>query len=108
VTEIDASLHRTKNRGRVMTQRDETIELIHELNMAWLRLARVMAQDDATRAAQSLGVTPEVVELLAKSPDSRLVELASVPQLLCAFRFESKSVLGQLAPKGVSVEVPIR
>jgi flagellar transcriptional activator FlhD len=90
-----------------MTQRDETIDLIHELNMAWLRLARAMAQDDATRAAENLGVTPEVVELLATSPDSRLAELASVPQLLCAFRFESKSVLAQLAPGGATVTAPI-
>jgi flagellar transcriptional activator FlhD len=86
-----------------MNQRDETIDSIHALNLAWLRLARLMARQDEQSAATNLGVTAEVVELLAKSTDSRLAELAAIPQLLCAFRFESQFVLTNLAPDAARV-----
>jgi hypothetical protein len=81
-----------------MNQRDEVVDSIHELNLAWLRLARLIAQGDVQHASASLSVSPEVVELLARSTDSRLAELAAIPQLLCAFRFESKVVLASLGP----------
>jgi Flagellar transcriptional activator (FlhD) len=79
-----------------MNQRDEVVDSIHELNLAWLRLARLIAQGDVRHASETLGVAPPVVGLLARSTDSRLAELAAIPQLLCAFRFESKVVLASL------------
>jgi|HubBroStandDraft_5_1064220.scaffolds.fasta_scaffold175776_1 hypothetical protein len=86
-----------------MHQRDEVVDSIHELNLAWLRLARSMAQGDVQHASESLGAAPEVVALLARSTDSRLAELAAIPQLICAFRFESKVVLASLAPEAAPV-----
>lgn len=81
-----------------MNHNDSTAESIHAFNMALLRLVQTMAREDIGRAAQCLGVAPEVVAMMADSPDSRLEELAAIPQLLCAFRFESQSVLSILAP----------
>lgn len=82
-----------------MHQRDEIVDSIHDLNLAWLKLARLISQGEAQHASTSLGVAPEVIALLARSTDSRLAELAAIPQLLCAFRFESKAVLASLAPE---------
>jgi hypothetical protein len=93
------SIERTRKLGEGMNQRDEVVDSIHELNLAWLKLARLIAQGDAQHASDSLGVAKEVVTLLARSTDSRLAELAAIPQLLCAFRFESKAVLAGLAPE---------
>lgn len=81
-----------------MTHSDETVESIHAFNMALLRLVQTMAKEDIDRAAQCLGVAPAVVKMMAQAPDARLAELAAIPQLLCAFRFESESVLSILAP----------
>ncbi len=88
-----------------MHQRDEVVDSIHELNLAWLRLARLMAQGDRQHASESLGVAPEVVALLARSTDARLAELAAIPQLICTFRFESKVVLASLAPETAPVTI---
>lgn len=81
-----------------MNQNDGIVDSIHAFNMALLRLVQTMAREDVSRAALSLNVAPEVVALVASAPDTRLAELASIPQLLCAFRFESQSVLSILAP----------
>jgi Flagellar transcriptional activator (FlhD) len=62
-----------------MNQRDEVVDSIHELNLAWLRLARLIAQGDVRHASETLGVAPPVVGLLARSTDSRLAELAAIP-----------------------------
>jgi flagellar transcriptional activator FlhD len=93
-----------------MKQSDETVKSIHAFNMALLRLVQTMAREDVDGAAKSLGVGAEVVRLMAATPDSRLAELSAIPQLLCAFRFESQSVLsilgGAAAGSGVAAAGP--
>lgn len=63
------------------------LKSIYDINLSYLLLAQQLIYADKATAAFRLGVSSEVVALLAGLTLPQLTELAKSNQLLCQFRF---------------------
>jgi len=71
-------------------------EEIKEANLSYLLLARQMIQDDQAAAIFRLGISEEMVELLAGLSPAQLLKMAASNILLCSFRFDEKLLLNMI------------
>jgi flagellar transcriptional activator FlhD len=74
----------------------DTQGLIHEMNFAYLLLIQRLLAEDRSTAMSTLGVSPEVADVLVTLSLQELTKLASVSQILCSFRFNDHTVLSAL------------
>src|ERR1700744_1550383 len=71
----------------------DTQGLIREMNLAYLLLIQRLLAEDRSTAMGTLGVSPEVADVLLALSLKELTKLASVSQILCSFRFNDHTVL---------------
>jgi flagellar transcriptional activator FlhD len=75
---------------------DQLHEDIKEANLSYLLLARQMIQDDRVSAIFRLGVSEEMVDLIASLSPAQLLKMAATDTLLCGFRFDEKLLLNMI------------
>lgn len=79
----------------------DTQRSIAEMNLAYLLLIQRLLAEDRSAAMKSLGVSPEVADLLVVLSLSEITRLASVSQILCSFRFQDHAFLSALTHRQV-------
>jgi flagellar transcriptional activator FlhD len=86
----------------------DTHRLIHEMNLSYLLLIQRLLAEDKASGMSSLSVSSEVADVLVALPLKEIARLASVPQILCSFRFHDHTVLSALTHSQVEVAVMAR
>lgn len=86
----------------------DTHRLIHEINLSYLLLTRRLLVEDKASGMSSLGVLPEVADVLMALSPEEIERLASTSQILCSFRFHDHTVLSALTHSQVEVAVMAR
>ena len=75
---------------------DALLNEIREINLSYLVLTQQMARTDKAEAMLRLGVSKEIIEVLAMLSSAQLVRLAAANVLLCRFRFDDHAILSAL------------
>ncbi|MFL9869634.1 flagellar transcriptional regulator FlhD [Paraburkholderia fungorum] len=81
----------------------DTHRLIREMNLSYLLLIQRLLVEDKASGMISLGVSSEVADVLVALSLKEITRLASVPQMLCSFRFNDHTVLSALTQSQVEV-----
>ena len=71
-------------------------EEIKEANLSYMLLARQMINDDKDAAIFRLGISEEMVELVAGLSPAQLLKMSASNMLLCRFRFDEKLLLNMI------------
>jgi len=71
-------------------------EEIKEANLSYMLLARQMISDDKDAAIFRLGISEEMVELVAGLSPAQLLKMSASNMLLCRFRFDEKLLLNMI------------
>ncbi len=71
-------------------------EEIKEANLSYMLLARQMINEDKDAAIFRLGISEEMVELVAGLSPAQLLKMAGSNMLLCRFRFDEKLLLNMI------------
>jgi len=71
-------------------------EEIKEANLSYMLLARQMIHEDRTMAIFRLGISEQMVELIAGLSPTQLLKMAASNMLLCRFRFDEKLLLNMI------------
>lgn len=82
-----------------------THRVIHEMNLSYLLLTQRLLVEDKASGMNILDVSSEVADVLVALSLKEITRLASVPQILCSFRFHDQTVLSTLAHSQVEVAV---
>jgi flagellar transcriptional activator FlhD len=69
---------------------------IREVNLSYLVLTQQMVRDNKAEAMLRLGLSKEVIDVLAMLTSAQLVRLADSNMLLCRFRFDDHLILSAL------------
>ena len=64
---------------------------IHEINVAFLSLARAMLREDRAKASR-LGVSEPVADMLVLLSPAQMLKIAASNLLMCRFRFDDRLV----------------
>ncbi|CAH1071960.1 flagellar transcriptional regulator FlhD [Candidatus Nitrotoga sp. 1052] len=75
---------------------DQLHQEIKEANLSYMLLARQMIQEDKEAAIFRLGISQEMVELIAGLSSAQLLKMAASNMLLCRFRFDEKLLLNMI------------
>lgn len=71
-------------------------EEIKEANLSYMLLARQMINEDKDAAIFRLGISEEMVELVAGLSPAQLLKMSASNMLLCRFRFDEKLLLNMI------------
>ncbi|MGO8753738.1 MAG: flagellar transcriptional regulator FlhD [Gallionellaceae bacterium] len=71
-------------------------EDIKEINLSYLLLARQMILEDKETAMFRLGLSGEMVELIAGLSPAQMLKMAASNMLLCRFRLDEKILLSMI------------
>jgi flagellar transcriptional activator FlhD len=86
----------------------DTQRLIREMNLSYLLLIQRLLVEDKATAMSSLGVSPQVADVLVALSVNEIAKLASVSQILCSFRFNDHAVLSALTHSQIEVAIAAR
>lgn len=85
-----------------MSNSNEALNEIKEVNLSYLLLVQRLLREDKATGMFRLGVSAEVADVLASLSLSQTVKLAASNQLLCRFRFDDHAILSSLTHSGKS------
>lgn len=71
-------------------------EEIKEVNLSYLLLAQQMIKSDRAAAIFRLGVSEDVVDLMAGLTPAQMLKMSSSNMLLCCFRLDEQVLLNML------------
>lgn len=71
-------------------------EEIKEANLSYMLLARQMINEDKDAAIFRLGISEEMVELVAGLSPAQLLKMSASNMLLCRFRFDERLLLNMI------------
>lgn len=72
-------------------------EGIRELNLTYLMLAQQMIKEDKAAAIFRLGLSQDLVDVIAGLSPAQVVKMASANMLLCRFRFDETLLLNMVS-----------
>jgi flagellar transcriptional activator FlhD len=72
--------------------KEQLMEEVREVNLAYLVLAQHMIRADKAQAMYRLGVSEEVANVVDQLSPAQLLKIASANQLICRFRFDDDIV----------------
>ncbi len=72
-------------------------EGIRELNLTYLVLAQQMIKEDRAAAIFRLGISQDLVDVIAGLTPAQVVKMASSNMLLCRFRFDENLLLNMVS-----------
>ena len=72
-------------------------EGIRELNLTYLVLAQQMIKEDRAAAIFRLGISQDLVDVIAGLSPAQVVKMASSNMLLCRFRFDENLLLNMIS-----------
>ncbi|XTZ39327.1 flagellar transcriptional regulator FlhD [Salmonella enterica] len=75
-----------------VTNFDETIQCIRDMNLSYLLLAQRLIQQDKFAAAVRLGLNESTVDILKDLTLPQLIKLSSTGQLICQLRIDNEIV----------------
>lgn len=67
-------------------------EGIRDINLTYLMLAQQVIKEDKAAAIYRLGLSQDLVDLLAQLTPPQIIKMAASNMLLCRFRFSEKLV----------------
>jgi flagellar transcriptional activator FlhD len=73
-------------------QNEQLLAEIREVNLAYLVLAQHMIRSDKAQAMYRLGISEEVLDVIAQLSPAQLMRIAGANQLICRFRFDDDVV----------------
>ena len=71
----------------------ELQEGIRDINLTYLMLAQQMIKADKAAAIFRLGLSQDLVDVLAKLTPPQIIKMAASNMMLCRFRFDEKLLL---------------
>ncbi|MDZ4201744.1 MAG: flagellar transcriptional regulator FlhD [Gallionella sp.] len=71
-------------------------EGIREINLTYLMLAQQMVREDRAAAIFRLGISQDLVDVIAGLTPSQIVKMAASHMLLCRFRFDESLLLNMV------------
>ena len=71
-------------------------EGIRDLNLTYLMLAQQMIKDDKAAAIFRLGISQDLVDVIAGLTPPQVIKMASSNMLLCRFRFDENLLLNMV------------
>jgi flagellar transcriptional activator FlhD len=71
---------------------EQLLAEVREVNLAYLVLAQHMIRADKAQAMYRLGVSEEVLDVIAQLSPAQLMRIAGANQLICRFRFDDDMV----------------
>ena len=71
-------------------------EGIRDINLTYLMLAQQMIKEDKPAAIFRLGISQDLVDILANLTPVQIVRMAASNMLLCRFRFDENLLLNML------------
>jgi flagellar transcriptional activator FlhD len=74
------------------TQSEQLLAEVREVNLAYLVLAQHMIRADKAQAMYRLGVSEDVIDIVAALTPAQLMRIAGANQLICRFRFDDDVV----------------
>lgn len=77
----------------------KTIQLqedIRDINLNYLMLAQQMIQDNKAEAIFRLGISQDMVDMLANLAPTQIIKMAASNMLLCRFRFDEQLLLNMV------------
>ena len=89
-----------------MNSRNDSADSIREINLSYIMLAQRLLRADRTDGGARLGLSSEVGDILVNLSMAQVVKLAASSHLLCAFRFDSHSMLSALTRPTDKSQVP--
>lgn len=72
-------------------------EGIRELNLTYLMLAQQMIKEDKAAAIFRLGLSQDLVDVIAGLSPAQVVKMAASNMLLCRFRFDESLLLNMVS-----------
>lgn len=72
-------------------------EGIRELNLTYLMLAQQMIKEDRAAAIFRLGLSQDLVDVIAGLSPAQVVKMAASNMLLCRFRFDEALLLSMVS-----------
>lgn len=72
-------------------------EGIRELNLTYLMLAQQMIKEDRAAAIFRLGLSQDLVDVIAGLSPAQVVKMAASNMLLCRFRFDETLLLNMVS-----------
>ena len=85
-----------------MSDMNETLDAVREVNLSYLLLAQRLLRDDPQMGQFRLGLSAESAGVVAGLTLAQTVKLAASSQLLCSFRLTDHNLLAALADKARS------
>jgi len=71
-------------------------EGIRDINLTYLMLAQQMIKDDKAAAIFRLGISQDLVDVIAGLTPPQVIKMASSNMLLCRFRFDENLLLNMV------------
>lgn len=71
-------------------------ESIRDINLAYLMLAQQLIKEDKPAAIFRLGLSQDLVDVIANLTPAQVIKMAASNMLLCRFRFEESLLLNML------------
>ena len=71
-------------------------EGIRDINLTYLMLAQQMIKEDKPAAIFRLGISQDLVDIIAGLSPAQLIKLAASNMLLCRFRFDENLLLNMV------------
>lgn len=71
-------------------------EGIREINLTYLMLAQQMIKEDRAAAIFRLGLSQDLVDMIAEFSPAQIVKMAASNMLLCRFRFDENVLLNMV------------
>ena len=72
-------------------------EGIRELNLTYLMLAQQMVKEDRAAAIFRLGLSQDLVDVIAGLSPAQVIKMAASNMLLCRFRFDETLLLNMVS-----------
>ncbi len=71
-------------------------EGIRDINLTYLMLAQQMIKEDKPAAIYRLGISQDLVDMLAELSPAQVIKMATSNMLLCRFRFDENLLLNMV------------
>lgn len=72
-------------------------EDIRDINLSYLMLAQRMIKENKAAAVFRLGISQDLVDMLANLAPAQVIKMAASNMLLCRFRFDEQLLLNMVA-----------
>lgn len=76
-----------------VTNIDEQMQCIHDMNLSYLLLAQRLIREDEFAAGFRLGLSESTIHTLKDLSLPQLIKLSSTSQLICRLRIDNKMVI---------------